>query len=193
MNLIVNFTPTGMIPTKEMTPHVPVTVNEIVEDVLLTVKYYDQMRLYQQLLDPSAYFLTAWLPDNTQMRAKGIVADYLRRPSEPQNLALEIMLAAASREIGAGDYGRAEEILKGVEIVLEAYPQRGLDAFDLSPAAATYLALVRATRSAGFEPQRISLQNETARIWVSTSGPALSEITAVKNGGQWGIMPMAGN
>ncbi|MEM9076054.1 MAG: 3-keto-5-aminohexanoate cleavage protein [Bacteroidota bacterium] len=32
--LIVNFTPTGMIPTKEITPHVPVTVTEIVEDVL---------------------------------------------------------------------------------------------------------------------------------------------------------------
>lgn len=32
-NLIINFTPTGMIPTKEMTPHVPVTVSEIVEDV----------------------------------------------------------------------------------------------------------------------------------------------------------------
>ena len=32
--LIVNFTPTGMIPTKEMTPHVPVSVNEIVDDVL---------------------------------------------------------------------------------------------------------------------------------------------------------------
>ena len=31
--LIINFTPTGMIPTKEMTPHVPVQVNEIVEDV----------------------------------------------------------------------------------------------------------------------------------------------------------------
>lgn len=31
--LIINFTPTGMIPTKEMTPHVPITVNEIVEDV----------------------------------------------------------------------------------------------------------------------------------------------------------------
>ncbi len=31
--LIINFTPTGMIPTKGMTPHVPVTVNEIVEDV----------------------------------------------------------------------------------------------------------------------------------------------------------------
>jgi uncharacterized protein (DUF849 family) len=33
MNLIVNFTPTGMIPTREMTPHVPITVKEIVEDV----------------------------------------------------------------------------------------------------------------------------------------------------------------
>ncbi|WP_396590108.1 3-keto-5-aminohexanoate cleavage protein [Allomuricauda sp. R78024] len=32
-SLIINFTPTGMIPTKEMTPHVPVTVSEIVEDV----------------------------------------------------------------------------------------------------------------------------------------------------------------
>jgi 3-keto-5-aminohexanoate cleavage enzyme len=31
--LIVNFTPTGMIPTKEMTPYVPISVQEIVEDV----------------------------------------------------------------------------------------------------------------------------------------------------------------
>ena len=33
MDLIINFTPTGMIPTKKMTPHVPVTITEIVEDV----------------------------------------------------------------------------------------------------------------------------------------------------------------
>ena len=32
-DLIINFTPTGMIPTKEMTPHVPISVAEIVEDV----------------------------------------------------------------------------------------------------------------------------------------------------------------
>ncbi|MGN7514147.1 MAG: 3-keto-5-aminohexanoate cleavage protein [Allomuricauda sp.] len=30
---ILNFTPTGMIPTKDMTPHVPISVSEIVEDV----------------------------------------------------------------------------------------------------------------------------------------------------------------
>lgn len=38
MNLIVNFTPTGMIPTKAMTPYVPITVNEIVEDVQQAVE-----------------------------------------------------------------------------------------------------------------------------------------------------------
>ena len=32
-NLILNFTPTGMIPTKKMTPFVPISVSEIVEDV----------------------------------------------------------------------------------------------------------------------------------------------------------------
>ncbi|MGB5668010.1 MAG: 3-keto-5-aminohexanoate cleavage protein [Maribacter sp.] len=31
--LIVNFTPTGMIPTKKMTPFVPISVSEIIEDV----------------------------------------------------------------------------------------------------------------------------------------------------------------
>lgn len=33
MDLIVNFAPTGMIPTKQMTPYVPISVSEIVEDV----------------------------------------------------------------------------------------------------------------------------------------------------------------
>ncbi len=37
-------------------------------DVNLTVDFYDTMRRYQQLLDPSAYFRTAWLMDNKTMR-----------------------------------------------------------------------------------------------------------------------------
>jgi len=32
-DLIINFTPTGMIPTKTKNPHVPISVNEIVEEV----------------------------------------------------------------------------------------------------------------------------------------------------------------
>ena len=33
MNCIVNFTPTGMIPTKTMTPFVPISIQEIIEEV----------------------------------------------------------------------------------------------------------------------------------------------------------------
>lgn len=33
-DVIVNFSPTGMIPTKEMTPHVPLSPDEIIKDVL---------------------------------------------------------------------------------------------------------------------------------------------------------------
>lgn len=32
--MIINFTPTGMIPAKEMTPHVPIEPNEIIDQVL---------------------------------------------------------------------------------------------------------------------------------------------------------------
>lgn len=32
--LIINFTPTGMVPTRKMTPHVPIAPNEIVSEVL---------------------------------------------------------------------------------------------------------------------------------------------------------------
>ena len=38
MELIVNFTPTGMIPTKKLTPHVPISVAEIVENVQRAVE-----------------------------------------------------------------------------------------------------------------------------------------------------------
>ncbi len=33
MDLIINFTPTGMLPTKEETSHIPITPEEIIEDV----------------------------------------------------------------------------------------------------------------------------------------------------------------
>ncbi len=31
--IIINFTPTGMIPTKKLTPFVPITPDEIIKDV----------------------------------------------------------------------------------------------------------------------------------------------------------------
>jgi len=81
------------------------------DDLFFTVAYYDAVRRYQELLDPSAYFLTAWLPAGDQMRQRGIVADYLRRPSTPENLAIEELLVEVDKQLRTGNYYEAEKAL----------------------------------------------------------------------------------
>ena len=83
----------------------------MVEDVRLTVAFYDTVRRYQQVLDPSAYFLTAWLPEGEQMRERGIVADYLRHPQQPENQNIENLLLQADERLRTGNYVEAEKIL----------------------------------------------------------------------------------
>jgi len=80
-------------------------------DLRLTVDFFDAARRYQKDLDPSAYFLTAWLPDGSVMRQHGIVADLLRRPLKPDNRLLEAMFVRAWQDLSRGDYSGAERIL----------------------------------------------------------------------------------
>jgi hypothetical protein len=91
-------------------------------DLALTVDYFDSMRHYQEVLDPSAYFLTAWLPDGDTMRQKGIVADFLRGPERLDNRVFEFVLRFANREIASGDYKLADFILGVVDYALDQYP-----------------------------------------------------------------------
>jgi hypothetical protein len=91
----------------------------LVEDVRFTVEFYETVRRYQLALDPSAYFLNAWLLDGEEMRDKGIVADYLRHPSLPENIAIETMLAAANDYLKSGDFSRVEYMLAAVNAVLD--------------------------------------------------------------------------
>jgi hypothetical protein len=80
-------------------------------DLKLSVSFFDAVRRYQEMLDPSAYFLTAWLPDASEMRQKGIVADFLRHPEGWKNLALETLLIRSQRELFGGDYKNADQTL----------------------------------------------------------------------------------
>ena len=89
------------------------------EDVRLTVAYFDTVRRYQRLLDPSAYFLTAWLLDGTQMRERGIVADYLRHPQQPVNIQLENWLVEAFGELEKGNFSLVQARLDAVNALLE--------------------------------------------------------------------------
>ena len=96
---------------------------DMYDDVRLTVAYYEAVRYYQQVLDPSAYFLTVWLPDGEQMRQRGIVADYLRHPSKPVNKYLESLLVQADKELRAGRYAEADDLIGMVNANLDAIEQ----------------------------------------------------------------------
>lgn len=163
---------------EELTP-------ELIADTRLTVELYEAIRRYQQLLDPSAYFLNAWLPNNQQMRQQGIVADYLRRPSSPENLSLEVMLVSVDADLRDGDYPNAEQTLSAVIAVLDEYKNDGAQPFAAHPLAADYLALVRAVQAVGYQPKKVQIQGERARVWASTSGPALYELKLIYSGGRW--------
>jgi hypothetical protein len=90
-------------------------------DLRLTVAFYDTVRRYQQALDPSAYFLHAWLPNPSEMRQRGIVADFLRHPQSSLNQQIETRLVSADASLRAGRYSEVEDELKLVNLSLDLY------------------------------------------------------------------------
>jgi hypothetical protein len=161
-----------------------------VDDVRLTISYYDTMRRYQQLLDPSAYFRTAWLLDNKTMRERGIVADYLRHPHTPQNLALESLLITASHQMSAHQFSHASQTLEVINSVLEAIEHGTTDPFSVSILAADYLSISDTLQQKGYEVQSIDTDENTATAYVTSStGPDLIELHLTRSGGEWFLSP----
>jgi hypothetical protein len=91
----------------------------LIDDVRLSVQYYDTVRRYQQMFDPSAYFQTAWLADATIMRQKNITADYLRRPNGIINQYLENLLVETDSALRSGDYTNSAQKLKALNVMLD--------------------------------------------------------------------------
>ncbi len=87
-------------------------------DLRLTVQFFDTVRRYQQKLDPSAYFLTAWLPDGTVMRQRNIVADFTRKPRGLDNRFLEFLFVHAWQALASGHYQTCDLILKASNWIL---------------------------------------------------------------------------
>jgi len=124
---------------------------EQVDDLRLTVELFDTLRRYQQLNDPAAYFLTTWLPNGTEARRRQIVADFVRHPTAPENIALEAMLADANRALEQGEFDTTEALLTSVNRVLDAHN------LFFDPLAAQYLRAVTQLQAAGYEAQTINL------------------------------------
>lgn len=171
--------------------------DELRQDVRLSIRQYDAIRRYQQLLDPSAYFMTAWLPDGKSMREKGIVADFLRHPSGLPNVVLETMLVSADAYLRAGDYPEAQRHLESIESYLagievgEEYPI-ATDAL-----ARDYWAVASLLLADGYQAQRIDLNQNTALAWGTPLGSAagglyLEELALVRSGDNW-VLPQKVN
>jgi len=92
---------------------------DLQNDIVLTVQLFDTIRLFQQERDPSAFFKEVWLPDANEMRKRGIVADYLPRTREPQDLEVEAKLIDAGVDWEKGDYSAGLHELKFINSQLQ--------------------------------------------------------------------------
>jgi hypothetical protein len=155
----------------------------VVEDLRTTIRYYDIARRYQELYDPTAHYLSAWLPHPTQVREFGNPADLTRRPEGEMNVTLELMLMAADTALRAGDYARANVILDSVGNILE----NGGAIID--PMATSYLGIVRAAAEYDYELHAVDLQGNTARA-MATQAPniRLTSLVMELRGQNWVIL-----
>jgi hypothetical protein len=149
-------------------------------DLATTIRYYDTMRHYQLLYDPTAHFLTAWLPYPQDVRERGNPADLSRRPRADVNIALEALLASADEALRAGEFSRANVLLDSVTRVLDN------DGVFLDPLAIHYLNIVHVAAAEGYEVQSIYLSGNRAEIVVTKgSNIFLSKRTLILRGQEW--------
>lgn len=94
---------------------------DVLNDLIYTLEFFDTIRHYQEELDPSAYFLTAWLPDGDIMRQKGIVSDFQRGPDRLDNRFFEFVLWSANHQIIKGNFLVAKPLLRLANNALDLY------------------------------------------------------------------------
>ncbi|MCP5096493.1 MAG: hypothetical protein GY943_13150 [Chloroflexi bacterium] len=151
-----------------------------VSDLQTTVRFYNIMRRYQQLHDPTAYFLTAWLPYPQELETEGNPADLTRHPEAEINLALEVMLKSADTALRTGDYNRANILLDSIDRVLNN------DGIFIDPLAVQFLNVVQTTSSEGYEIQQAQLIGNQAVVWATQRETAvLSQLNFTLQGRNW--------
>lgn len=155
----------------------------IVEDLRTTIRYYNVARRYQEIYDPTAHYLSAWLPHPTQVREFGNPADLTRRPEEEINIMLEVMLTAADTALRGGDFSRANVILDSVNNILNN------NGAIIDPMATSYLNIVRAAAEFGYELHTVDLQGNVAYA-MATQAPYIKLVRLVmeQRGANWVIL-----
>jgi hypothetical protein len=151
-----------------------------VTDLQTSLYLYDTMRAYQGKYDPSAYFLTAWLPYPAEVRQNGSPADLTRHPQAEINVTLEVMLQAASQNLLAADFNRANVILDSINRVLAT------NGSFQDPLAESYRLIVHQAMAQNYQVQQVNLSGEQANVWATRSGSTtLTQLTFSLQGQDW--------
>jgi hypothetical protein len=141
------------------------------------------MRQYQQRYDPTAFFLTAWLPPPHEVREIGNPADFMRRPQTDTNVALEAMLNSADRALREQDFLRANVLLDSVIRVMDN------GGVFLDPLGSSYLKIVQISTALGYEIQSVDLQGETdTALATTTHGYTLTELQLELRRDSWVLL-----
>lgn len=158
---------------------------QVTADVRLTIKFYDTVRRYQQLLDPSAYYLSAWLIWGDQLRERGVVADLIRHPHDRINLLIETMLVNAERLLDTGDYTRTERHIAAVNAVLDVVETNPEAVFNAHPLAKDYAEVISVLTEVGFTPQEISLFEDSGKALVYLISNDLITVDVTRTSSGW--------
>jgi hypothetical protein len=162
---------------------------EMEADVRLTIAYYDTVRRYQQDLDPSAYFMTAWLPNIEEMRQRGIQADLIRPPSTPENIALEAIFVQADKHLRAGDFAQVDIHLQAINTVLDAMQLFDPYPFDQHSLAADHYAITLLLLNKGYQLISAEIESEKARVQAGIPGSHPVSLNLIRDGSQWRVLP----
>lgn len=151
-----------------------------VADLETTIRFYNVMRRYQQRHDPTAHFLTAWLPPPELLRLEGNPSDLTRHPNSDLHVTFEVMLKEADTAFQAGDYVRANILLDSVDRVLD----NGGNFVD--PLARNYYEVVQTAVAANYQVHEVNLTENRAVVKATKDNSVrLTNLTVILSGQEW--------
>jgi hypothetical protein len=147
----------------------------------------DKMRTYQRYYDRAAHFAEGVLFSPAEAKRLGIVADFVRRPRNPEAITIELLLAMGYESFLQRDLVMLNLCIDSIDALLENYPQPSW------PNSNTYLAgeileIVRQALAKGYEPYRVLIQQPgryRLQVLDLQTWPEQYEIVAVSNAGVW--------
>ena len=151
-------------------------------------RYYDTVRRYQLILDPSAYYLNVWLVTLNELREGRGLADYQRRPQRPENLTLELLLVSAHQQLQQGEYAQARVTLDATNAALSALENGAPEPMQAHPLVADTYQVADVLQIAGYLAQQVRLEGETARALAIDPQGAPVVLELARSGDTWTIM-----